>query len=219
MSDNLEFGRYLPKPFRDFNERDIVWLWQHLKTKHGYEPGLNYAADIDALTADMGRYLWNNRGDVFYEAIIEAKMISMVKDQDLKDIDKRDSRLLSWLMYALKFKFGFDFNDAVASSFLDDWSLFLAILDCSNQPLGKKKSDLRECIKVWSHHALSDRIFEWFDEKSDEQSLWLLSHADRSSLPNYVAGRLNYPTNTKQRFLKFKCLIESYGDFWCMEAG
>ncbi|MEP1213427.1 MAG: hypothetical protein ABJM11_04260 [Marinobacter sp.] len=208
MTDNLKFGQYLPRPFRNFNERDIVWLWQHLKTKHGYEPSLNYAADIDGLTADMGRYLRKDRGSLFNYAIIEAKMVSMVKDDDLRFIDKRNSRFVSWLIYSLKSKFGFDFSDAVASSFLDDWSLFLAILDCSNKPLGNKKADLRECIEGWSNYALPDRIFDWFDEKDDEQSSWLLAHAAGSSLPKYIAGRLNYPTNTKQEFLKFKCLLD-----------
>lgn len=201
--------RFLPEQFREFDERDIIWLWQHLK-KDGFEPGDSHSGDVDGLTRQVGRFL-RGHDSLNHDAIFEAKLISMVGGDDLKSIDKGNPRILSFLINVLRYKFGFDFNDPVVNSCFDDWFFFTAILDCSNKPLVDKKTALKEGLMLWSLNSLHDHIFEWFDEKDGDQGLWLLDEAEKSSLPKSIEGRANFPVNVKQRFVKFKCLMDQSG--------
>lgn len=208
MSGDLssEYGVYLPKEFRDFKERDVVWLWSHLNAK-GEDLMFSYEGGIRSLFVDIGRVLRSKDSPYIYQ-IRESWMIRLVDDDSLSFINKKDRRMLSFLIDFFSCKAGYGVPLSSKFSFLDDWSYFLLLLDSNDSPLNDKKRLLRDARDIWSAGRFLELSLDWLDEKSEEQSAWLLKQAEKKNFNIDVPGSINSPVNAKERSLKFRCVLD-----------
>ncbi|WP_336368099.1 hypothetical protein [Marinobacter sp. C2H3] len=206
MAIKYDYQEYLPESLSDFQYRELIWLWYYLEGR-GWQLDIACLSNPEALSIFISRALGEAEEKLFSE-IREAKSMSIIDSKEITVLNGSDRRVISWLLYQVHKLYNFSFRSEWFHNYLSDESVFLAALDCDSRSVVAKKEILAQLRANWSSVLEFDQYLNWIDDKDEEQSYWLLSQASSANLPHEVLGEVNAPINSKERVIKFRCILD-----------
>jgi hypothetical protein len=169
------------KDLEAFSDREWRWLWVYWVSRGAHlEPGTfaNSTTRISALTQAIDLNDQVNLLDV-----LTTKGRMLLPSETLKWIESSDKRLMKWLPVRLKIE-GCE-RHTIQPSSLTHYESLITQIDCWNIELPQKKQIIDNLKEDWWSIRAQDRLFDWFDQESEEQGRWiwnyLLKHGIRHS--------------------------------------
>lgn len=174
----------LPEKLQQLTPREQNWLWEWLS---GYPDFVTLSRSSPSYDPEVVRqwFLKQSDGEATLQEILTAKANALVRNQHFEWIEKRDQRLLLWLIVKLSFRIGEPGHGGPCvqsfSSIPPDQRHDAIILafDAWRVHKGKKKQLLSELYTEWGNVKAKDREIRWLDHKNEDQIKWAWNYLER----------------------------------------
>lgn len=200
------FQKKLPKALSDFGDRDLVWLWNYM-VNLGYPLNEALLRNNEAIATEVSRLLVN-ADDFFFEQVRVARQYSMLTKDEVSLISVASSRLISWLYFSFGHHFDFEFKPEWPMGGLNDRQVLLAAVDYDPRSLSEKREIMGRLRNQWSSILEFDVHYAWIKNDDEDLSFWLLERGRKANFPTSLYGKVNDPIDSKERVVKFKCMMD-----------
>lgn len=140
-------------PNWNLDQRDLLWLWWHMRHKVGLGPD-------EYLAPDMGERIYQCRDGQYMEHLRSKKSTEMLPVSKLPKIE-HDLRAIRWMINEFAKRKHSVLQEL--PQILTDWETLVALIDLEPGTWEYKLSMLQHMGADWARLRHGDQHFRWFD--------------------------------------------------------